>query len=179
MAGHDKLTPQGVQFFKQIKELTELEVRVGYQRGKVISKISSAVKVAKKTKRGKKLKSFSDTLKEAELCDIALYNELGVPSKNIPSRPFLAQSVDNNADKINEKCKEYVNIIAQGGSAKDVFQKVGAMHVGLVQLTIDNGDFVENAPATRARKNSEKPLIDTGRLRQNVTFITCKKGEYD
>ena len=34
MAGHDKTTAVGKKLFKELKELSEMQVRVGFQRGK-------------------------------------------------------------------------------------------------------------------------------------------------
>ena len=34
MAGHDKTTAAGKKLFKELKELSEMQVRVGFQRGK-------------------------------------------------------------------------------------------------------------------------------------------------
>lgn len=57
MAGHDKTTAVGKKLFKELKELSEMQVRVGFQRGK------------KHKGKGKRA--------GADLVDIALYNELG------------------------------------------------------------------------------------------------------
>ena len=32
---------------------------------------------------------------------------------------------------------------------------------------------------TVQRKGSDHPLIDTGQLRQGISYVICKKGEYD
>ena len=80
MAGHDIITGAGKEFFRQIEELKKLQVRIGYQRGK-----------ASKT---------DDDGNEADYCDIAMWNELGT-SNGIPSRPFLRNSVDSNAEQID------------------------------------------------------------------------------
>ena len=159
MAGHDKLTPQGVQFYKAIAELQQLQLRVGYQRGKD----------TKKDKSGK----------EVDYCDIALFNELGT-SNGIPSRPFLRDSVDKNAEKITSAGKACVKELVKGATAESIYKKLGSMQKGLVQQTITDGTFVPNAPRTvRRKKKSDKPLIDSGGMRRNVNFIICKKGEYD
>ena len=38
------------------------------------------------------------------------------------------------------------------------------------------GDFEPNAPSTIRKKKSDKPLIDTGRMRQSVMTVIDKKG---
>lgn len=158
MAGHDVITGAGREFFKQIEELKKLQVRVGYQRGE-----------ATKT---------DDDGNEEDYCDVAMWNELGT-SNGIPSRPFLRNSVDNNAEQINKACKDAIKVIAKGGKAEAVLKRLGAMQKARVQETISGGEFVPNAPSTVKRKKSAKPLIDTGGLRSKVNFVICKKGEYD
>ena len=48
-----------------------------------------------------------------------------------------------------------------------------------VQHQMVEGEFVPNAPSTIRKKGSDKPLIDTGQLRQGVSYKICRKGEYD
>ena len=100
--GWDRLTPEGEKFFRQIDELQDKEVFVGFQAGKVTDD------------RG------------VDMAQIAMWNELG--TSTAPSRPFLRKSVD------------------------------------------------ENAPSTIRKKKSDKPLIDTGKMRQSVKYVIRKKG---
>lgn len=158
MAGHDIITGAGKEFFKQIEELKKNQVRIGYQRGK----------------NGKK----DETGKEVDYCDIALFNELGT-SNGIPSRPFLRDSVDKNASKIDSACKAALRTISKGGTAGDILKKLGNMQKGIVRQTIVSGGFQANAPSTIKKKGSDKPLIDSGGLRKFVDFAVVKKGEYD
>ena len=48
--------------------------------------------------------------------------------------------------------------------------------VGLVQEKIESGSYEPNAPSTIRKKKSDKPLIDTGRMRQSVKYVIRKKG---
>ena len=151
MAGYDRLTNEGRAFFKQIKELEKLQVRVGYQHGKETHEESGA-----------------------DIADIAMWNEVG--TSRSPARPFMRNSVDNNADKINAMCKAQLNKIATGSStAQDVLNALGVMQKGLIQSEIVNGTFVPNAPSTIKRKKSDKPLINTGRMRQSVSYVIVPK----
>ena len=47
---------------------------------------------------------------------------------------------------------------------------------GLVQETIKEGEFSPNAPSTIKKKGSDKPLIDTGHMRQSVMTVVDRKG---
>lgn len=49
----------------------------------------------------------------------------------------------------------------------------------MIQKEIVNGDFVPNSPETIKRKGSDKPLIDTGRMRQSINYVIQEKGGSD
>lgn len=142
------LTPEGKRYFQQLKELESLEVKVGYQRGEVV------------TEEG------------ADMVDIAAYNELG--SSNTPARPFMKQSFENHEDELKKSCEEVNQTLAQGGTAQEALSKLGVFCKGLVQDEIVNGGFAPNAESTIKRKGSETPLIDSGHMRQSVNFVIKK-----
>ena len=155
MAGHDKLTPEGKKFFKQLEELKKLQVRVGYQQG------------AKQEDDG------------TDLLDVAMWNELG--TDNAPARPFMRQSADDNKSVISKVCKEQLRNIAQGGTAEQALKTLGSMQVGLIQDTITKspGWAAANAPSTVEKKGSDVPLIDSSRLLQSPHFAIVPKGGGD
>ena len=161
MAGYDRLTPEGEKFYAQIKELKKLEVRVGFQ--------SDGTMAAMRDKDGNVTES-----KDVTMLDIAMWNELG--TENAPARPFLRQTADNNKSKIITFCVAQANKIAQGGTAESCLKNIGVFAKGLVQQQIVDGDFEPNAPSTIRKKGSDKPLIDTGRLRQSVNYVIKQKG---
>lgn len=158
MAGHDKITGAGQAFFKQIAELQKLQVRVGYKRGENVK--------------------TDENGEETDYCDIAMWNELGT-SNGIPSRPFMKDSVDKNQSRIDKACKDALQTLSKGGTAKDILMSLGDMQKGLVQQTIVSGEFIENAPSTAKRKGDNTPLFETGTMKEAVNFEICKKGEYD
>ena len=148
--GWDRLTPEGDKFFRQIDELQDKEVFVGFQAGKVADD------------RG------------VDMAQIAMWNELG--TSTAPSRPFLRKSVDENADPINAMCAQQLKSITAGGTAEQSLKQIGVFGVGLVQEKIESGSYEPNAPSTIRKKKSDKPLIDTGKMRQSVKYVIRKKG---
>jgi len=151
LAGHDRITQQGKQFYRQINELKKMQVRVGFQRG------------------------YASSEGSADIVDIAAWNELG--TAKVPSRPFLRQSTDKNRVRISAMCKAQLQAIARGeATAESALNAIGAMQVGLVQNEIRNGEFVPNAPSTIAKKKSDQPLIDSGTMRQSVKHVIKPKG---
>lgn len=146
----DKITPDGVKFQNILKKLSKLEVRIGFQHGK--SKEDNGT----------------------DICDIATWNELG--TTNMPARPFLRQSVDNNKSKINAFIREKKKSIVNGSEPEQILKEIGIFQKDLIQEEITNGDFAPNATSTVKRKGSSKPLIDTGRMRQSVNYEIKEKG---
>jgi hypothetical protein len=153
MVGHDKETPAGRRLRQQLEQLSKLEVRVGFQHGKEKDKDTGA-----------------------DIADVAMWNELG--TVHSPPRPFLRQSVDNNASRITAMCKAQLQRIIKGeATAEEVLKQIGMMQKAFVQDTISSGQFTPNAPATVEKKDSDQPLIDTGHMMQSVDFvIQTRKG---
>ncbi len=141
---------------KQLRELAELEVRVGYQRGDGAA-------------------ASGNDGRRADLVDIALWNELG--TVNIPSRPFMRDSVDKHRDDIEHFMMEQEKALQEGAAAKEILEMVGLFMKDLIQTEIEQGDFAANAQATIHRKGSAKPLIDTGTLKNSVNYWITKKGQ--
>ena len=147
----DRITGDGKRLLDSMKELKELEVRVGFQSGK-------------------------DTQEDGtDICDIAAWNELG--TENIPSRPFIRNSVDNHSDEINSFLMEKRNDLVHGASAKQVLNEIGLFQKNMIQSEIIDGSFEANAESTIKKKGSSRPLIDTGRMRQSVNYVVQKKGK--
>ena len=147
----DRITGDGKKLFDKLKEIKELEVRVGFQSGKAAEEDGT------------------------DICDIAAWNELG--TENIPSRPFIRNSVDNHSDEINSFLMEKRNDLVHGASAKQVLNEIGLFQKNLIQSEIIDGSFEANAESTIKKKGSSRPLIDTGRMRQSVNYVVQKKGK--
>ena len=145
----DKVTADGKKLQKILKELADKEVRVGFQQGKATEEDGT------------------------DVCDIAAWNELG--TVNMPSRPFLRMSVDDNSDKINSFMSAQKRSIINGEPADRILKKIGIFQKDLIQEKITEGSFAPNAPSTIKAKGSSKPLIDTGRMRQSVNFEIKQK----
>lgn len=141
------------RLLRELETLKRKQVRIGLQRGK--------------KHKGKN---------QADLVDIAVYNEFGTSS--IPARPFFAQTVEQQGEFLTEFSSELAGRLVDGTeTAESVLKKIGTAAKGAVQYQITNGGFVPNAPATVKRKKSDQPLIDTGLMRQSIQFIICDKGE--
>ncbi len=198
-----KKTPDGDKLEERLAELAKLTVRVGYQRGEVVYDSEEVEKFHKKQrlKQSKKKRSSPKTPKKmaevhhalpgvahkpgasrressVDLCDVVMWNELG--TVHSPSRPFLRMSVDENKDKIVKYVKRVFSMFTKFKiDTKQLLNLLGNYQVGLIQRKIRDGKFEPNSPYTIARKGSDKPLIDTGRMRQSVHYQIMTKDKSD
>lgn len=149
----DKMTPEGIRFQRMLKEIADKEVRIGFQHGKATEEDGT------------------------DVCDVAAWNEFG--TVNMPSRPFLRKSVDENEGKINSFLQSKMKDLVRGVSAEQVLKEIGIFQKDLIQEKITEGSFAPNAESTVRQKGSSKPLIDSGRMRQSVNYVIQKKGSGD
>ena len=89
----------------------------------------------------------------------------------IPARSFLRATVDQYRDAIARRQV----LLSQGYilgkfELRPAMELLGMYVVGLVKQRIANGIAPPNRPSTIARKGSSKPLIDTGQLRNSITY---------
>lgn len=91
---------------------------------------------------------------------------------HIPARPWLDVGVEQGN-------KEYLEIIEDGAASgltqNQILEQVGAVAAGYVQQYITDLQEPPNAPSTVKKKGSSNPLIDTGAMRQSVTYKVVKQ----
>ena len=85
----------------------------------------------------------------------------------IPARPWLDVGVESGTEEYLEVIQDG---IAEGEPAEKVLDQLGVLAVGYTQQYITDLDSPPNAPSTIKRKGSANPLIDTGNMRQSVTY---------
>lgn len=109
-------------------------------------------------------------------------HENGSPAANIPARPFLRPGIAGVHDKIVARLRKTA-VVALSGNATGVerdLQAIGFLGVAAVQREITEGSFEPLAESTLAARRRRgvtrtKPLIDTGKLRQAITFVIRKR----
>ena len=102
---------------------------------------------------------------------IAAVHEFGSPSNGITERPFLRTTIQENRGKYVQLNRR--NLVSVMNGKMPVIQalgQLGAVAASDVQATIARGGFAPLKAATIKRKGSSKPLIDTGQLRQSITW---------
>ena len=107
--------------------------------------------------------------------DVAVGNEYG--TDNVPARPFLSLS---SAD-INNQCAPILeqSVVALNNNNTQQYDQLldaaGSVAAGIVKQQITDLRSPPNAQSTIERKGSSNPLIDTGLMRQTVTYKMVDK----
>lgn len=144
-----------------------------------------------------------DTISNAE---IAYINEHGDPARRIPPRPFMEPGLARCRDKVSTVMAEGVQQIAQGGSLRPAAERVGLICQASIRGVFTDNDWKPLSPRTimaraqrtvskrkgfadktargqqselqreLARRAGDRPLIDTGALRQSITYVVTEGG---
>lgn len=120
----------------------------------------------------KKVKvGFPATKTNQDVLNKAIWNHFG--TRNIPERPFLSNAMNDNRSKyIAALNRSAFKILSGETTVGEVTLKLGILAQGDVQTEIVNLSDPANAPATIKKKGSSNPLIDTGEMKNSVTFVT-------
>jgi hypothetical protein len=119
---------------------------------------------------------------EINLATLAAIHDLGLGHQY--ERPFVRQSVENRRDQYSktlgaELKKAYAAPDNGPGPVLKAYGKLGAM--AKAAIAIEVGDpkppFQENKKETIERKGSDRPLVDTGQLKNSAQWVVRKAGE--
>lgn len=100
---------------------------------------------------------------------LANFHEYG--TRKMPARPFIRPALKQNRMKYLKLAgKQITPCIFGRQTTTNVWHLLGAEAVKDIQDYMINGTFAPLKPATIERKGSSKPLIDTGKLRQSITY---------
>ncbi|MEA1064742.1 hypothetical protein [Erwinia sp. HR93] len=77
----------------------------------------------------------------------------------------------------NQQMRRLARQVMRGEISRNAaLNRLGAYAQGKLRGAFTDGHMTPNAPSTIRRKGSSKPLIDTGSLRQAITFILTGEG---
>lgn len=109
---------------------------------------------------------------------IAYVHEHGSPRQRIPPRPFLEPGVRDAEEEIVERLKDAADYAMDGNKQATIraLHGVGMTAQNAVRAKITNGPFTPLSLLTIAARlrrgnKSTKPLIDTGALRQAISYV--------
>ena len=105
--------------------------------------------------------------KGESVLDVAARNEFGM---GVPERSFLRTGGLEFVDDSQPLFKKAIKRVNEGGDLESELDKIGLKAVAAIQQKIVDVKEPANADSTIARKKSSNPLIDTGLMRQSVTY---------
>ncbi len=121
---------------------------------------------------GAKLPTYNGKVDgKTPIVEYALYNEYG--TKDIPSRPFLRQTVEKRKKQFARESEADMRRIVRGGSSKTMLEKNAKKIQKWIKATIWSMRTPPNAPATRRIKKrlgrGNNPLIFSNSMRESIT----------
>jgi hypothetical protein len=103
------------------------------------------------------------------VAQVGLYNEFGTAT--IPERSFIRSTIEEKSREIKKVSQTQYKKVLNGDI--DLNKGLGILGVfvqGLIQEKFTNNNWLPNVPSTIISKGSSKPLINTGQLRQSISF---------
>jgi HK97 gp10 family phage protein len=132
--------------------------------GEVLERIRAAISGPSTVKVG-----FIQGDAPADQVAIASYNEFG--TSRIPERPFFRGAMAENKGSYQTLMRNDAKRIVTGEQTmRRTLDRLGLKAQGDVQQSIVDLKSPPNAPSTIKAKGSSNPLINTGALRQSVSF---------
>lgn len=113
--------------------------------------------------------SYEDGL---TIATVAAVNNFGSADGRIPARQFLQPAIEDGAPMYRRLAEVMLPRVLSGEmEMRTLLEQMGNLAEGHVKQKITDGPFRDNAESTKARKGSDKPLIDTGALRQSIRYV--------
>ena len=101
---------------------------------------------------------------------------LGAPSRGIPQRDPLRPPLIANAQRYSDLLALGLkNSLSDGTDPKLVYEKIGIVATNDVKDYFITGNFKALSEKTIKAKGSSKPLIDTGEMRNSITYEVRQK----
>lgn len=103
--------------------------------------------------------------------ELAYIHEFGCAVRKIPARPFLITSIRDNSSKVSSFFSKQVKAYLNSEQTVDgAYSMVGEVAESLVKDRFGSSLLTPNSKRTIKEKKSNKPLIDTGQLRQSIKY---------
>lgn len=109
---------------------------------------------------------------------VAAVNEFGSADGRIPERSFLRSGIEDSKPQIIKLYEKMMpDAIDKDLDIRTIQAMIGELVVGNVVQKISEGIGPANAPSTVKAKGSSTPLVNTGHLRQSITYVIAPTGE--
>lgn len=107
------------------------------------------------------------------VAQVAMFNEFG--TQHIPERPFFRNANKKVTKKLISLIKTFLNIKENYVLSKIDIERMALLHQAEIQQSIVDLRDPPNVISTIKAKRSSNPLIDTGKMRQSVTYKVVDK----
>jgi hypothetical protein len=112
------------------------------------------------------------------IATIAAVNNFGSADGVIPPRPFLQPAIEEGAPVYRRLAEVMLPQVLSGQmTMTTLLEQMGNLAEGHVKQKITDGPFMDNAESTKKAKGSDKPLIDTGAMRQSIRYVIDDSNE--
>lgn len=108
------------------------------------------------------------------VAEIAAVHEYGTQDGHIPERSFIRSTFDKKREELVAVGKRMMGDVLRGRiGVKQALNMMGSALASEVKSAITDGEGIPppNAPSTIAAKGSSRPLVDTGRMLNAVTWV--------
>lgn len=165
-----RVTDEMVKVQKGLKWMQNNNLYVGIPDAKSARKVN------------KKEANVKEKVTNAELLFI---HTNGSPANNIPPRPSIEPSIEQNIDTIVKRMNKTSELAMEGHfeEAQKHLGQTGQYIVGRIKrYFVEGNDWPPNSPAVQRAKRKKKstiprPLIDTGQMRNSITYVISREGE--
>lgn len=111
------------------------------------------------------------------MVELAAIHEFGSPKNNIPERSFIRSTLEEKHKEIAQMISQLAAQIVSGKlNSYRAHEILGAWAASAVKNKITQGPHIPPPlkPGTIKAKGSSRPLVDTGRLVQSITYEVVK-----
>ncbi len=100
---------------------------------------------------------------------IGFFHEFGTVT--IPERSFIRSTIQGKSKEIKAVSRAQLKKVINGSTTTEKGLGIlGAFTAGLIQEKFTSNNWAPNTARTELRKGSSTPLIDTGQLRQSISY---------
>jgi hypothetical protein len=110
--------------------------------------------------------------------ELGIIHEFGSENKNIPPRSFLRMPLETKRGELMTVFKKnHIRGLFEQGFIYEIMEQLGIKALSIIDQAFDSrgfGRWIPNKPSTIAKKGSDKPLIDTQKMRQSIVNDVVK-----
>lgn len=111
---------------------------------------------------------------------LATVHEYGSPRNGIPERSFIRSTFEAKAGEVGKITERLARGFVEGKiSLARAYEVLGTKGAAMVKATIASGPHIPPPlkPATVKAKGSDRPLVDTGALKNAISYEVVAAGE--